>query len=340
MNNIDRKIQNNFKFILIIGLVSIFLYMIRNYLIAIFFATVIVFLLYKPYKKLLKKVKNQNLSAIIFLLLVIVIILIPLSLITGVLISETETVVKYGASVANDFNLNWCSEYQICQIIDDNLDKTQFTFDKIVNNLGQYILKYVGDLFNSISQIFLLFTIFIMAFFFLLRDGEKFANYVKKMIPMKNEIKEHLFSKFVNVSEAVFANSILIGIIQGILVGVAFWICSIPGAFFWGVIASFFALIPVVGTAIVWVPGVLYLFFLGQYGYAVFLFLWGMLLIASIDNFIRMFMLDKKIEIHPFFILISVLGGIGLFGFAGIFLGPIIISLLVSTLEIYHLEFK
>ena len=99
-------------------------------------------------------------------------------------------------------------------------------------------------------------------------------------------------------------------------------------------------MIPVVGTAIVWVPAVVYLFLIGNYGFAVFLFLWGMLLIASVDNFIRMFMLDKELNIHPFLILISVLGGLSLFGFFGIFLGPIVVALLISVLEIYHLNFK
>ena len=89
-------------------------------------------------------------------------------------------------------------------------------------------------------------------------------------------------------------------IIQGILVGLGFWIAGVSSPVFWGVIASFFALIPVFGTAIVWVPAVIYLFLIGNYGFGVFLFLWGLLLIASIDNFIRMFMLDKELNIHPF----------------------------------------
>ena len=339
MENIDDKIQNNFKFFLIFVLLGLFIFMIKSYLLAIFFAAVIVFLTNKPYKRLLKKIKNKNLATSIMLIMILFVIIIPIGLIGSILVSETTHIITYGVQVAKDFNLDWCT-YSFCDTVKTNIDMTNFKLDKVIQSIGNYVLASAQHFLSSISSILLNLTIFIMAFFFLLRDGEKFLIYAKKMIPMRPADKNKLFSRFVQVSQAVFFNSLFIAVIQGILVGLGFWIAGVSSPVFWGVIASFFALIPVVGTAIVWAPAVIYLFLLGNYGFGVFLFLWGMLLIASVDNFIRMFMLDKELNIHPFFILISVLGGLSLFGFFGIFIGPIIVALLISVLEIYHLNFK
>ena len=163
--------------------------------------------------------------------------------------------------------------------------------------------------------------------------------YIKRIIPMKTQYKTALFIRFEDVISAVFVNNILVAIMQGTLVGMGFWGFGIPSPIFWGAIAAFFALIPIIGPPIVWVPGVIYLFLMGNYYPALGLIIFG-LIIGISDNIVRPILLKKKIEVHPFLILLSILGGLEVFGFLGIFMGPIIISLLVSVMHLYKLDFK
>ncbi len=156
---------------------------------------------------------------------------------------------------------------------------------------------------------------------------------------MKNEYKNALFIRFREVTMAVFVDSILIAIIQGTLVGLGFALFGISSPIFWGVIASFFALVPMIGSTVIWIPAVIYLFFINNIYMAIGLAIYCVVIVGFSDNVIHPILLKQKISVHPFLILISILGGIEIFGFIGIFLGPIIISLLISVLNLYGLEF-
>jgi len=195
-------------------------------------------------------------------------------------------------------------------------------------------------IFSSISKIFVNLFIFILALFFLLKDGENFLRYFKRLIPMKNEYKNALFLRFKDVSEAVFKDTILVAMIQGILVGIGFYLFNFSSSIFWGVIAAFFALIPLIGTAIIWLPAVVYLFLNDQLLFSILFLLYGTIIVGLSDNILRPFMLKGKIKVHPFIILISILGGLEVFGFLGIFVGPVIISLLISVFQLYKLDFN
>jgi predicted PurR-regulated permease PerM len=133
----------------------------------------------------------------------------------------------------------------------------------------------------------------------------------------------------------VWAGTLFIALIQGLLAGVGFWIFGLPQPALWGTLTIITALVPVVGTALIWLPASIYLFSTGVTGMALGLFLWGAILVGSIDNFLRPKLIERYMKVHPFFILISVLGGLSLFGPLGFLLGPLVLSLILALLEIY-----
>jgi predicted PurR-regulated permease PerM len=135
---------------------------------------------------------------------------------------------------------------------------------------------------------------------------------------------------------SIFAGSIIVALVQGILTGIGFTIFGVPNPALWGSIASVAALIPGVGTALVVVPGILYLFFTGSTGYAIGLLVWGILAVSLIDNFLGPILVNRGVKIHPFLILLSVLGGLIFFGPVGFLLGPIILAFLFALLDIYR----
>lgn len=333
------KIENYFEVFLIIFLISFFLFLIKSFIMTLFIATIFVFLLYKYYKKLVLKTNNETISAIFLIFLVLTVILLPGTILISSLINQGYELASNSDRISSFLNFDNCSS-NLCEKIKSNIDTLDLNFENIILKLENFITSSSSFIFSSISKIFINLFIFILALFFLLKDGEKFLKYIKKIIPMKNDYKNALFLRFKDVSEAVFKDSILVAIIQGFLVGVGFFLFGFSSPIFWGVVSSFFALIPLIGTAIIWFPAVVFLFLNNNLLSAILLLLYGTIIIGLSDNIIRPFMLKGKIKIHPFIIMLSILGGLDVFGFLGIFIGPIIVSLLISVFQLYKLDFN
>ena len=334
-----QKIENYFEVFLVVTLILFFLYLIKSFLISLLFASTLVFLTYKYYQKILYKTKSENFSAIVVLFIVFTIIILPLYLISVELFNQTSFLMSSGNDAFNNVEINFCS-LELCRNLEENMKNLNWNLNSIFLKFGNYVVNSAGIFFNSISKIVINLFIFILAFFFLLKDGDKFGRYIKRIIPMKNEYKTAIFLKFRDVSSAVFTNTLLIAFIQGALVSLGFFIFGIPSWLFWGVISTFFALIPVLGAAVVWIPAAIYLFFIKGYFFGIALVIYGIIVVGLSDNLLRPLMLKKKMEVHPFLILLSIMGGLEIFGFAGVFLGPILISFLISVIELYSLDFK
>lgn len=336
-----KLIEKYFEVFLILSLVILFFYIISPFITPLLFAAILVFLIYKPYQKIIKLTNNKSLSALFMLFLIVVVLTYPIFWLTSSLISESSSLIDSGKTLLESAKFSDCGGSYICNLVSNNLEFIAVSVNSLSVKLNNYLLGSVEVIFTSFTGFLVGFVIFLVAIFFFLRDGEDFVKYMKKIIPMKNSYKNSLFLKFKDVLIAIFYNTLFLAILQGMLVGIAFWVLGIPSPVFWSIVASLCALLPLFGPAIVWMPATIYLFIVGDYSQAVGLFIYGLLLVGLIDNLIRPFMLNKKLEVHEFLVLLSVLGGINVFGFfLGLFLGPMIISFLIAVLHLYHLEFK
>lgn len=332
------KIENYFEAFLVIGLIILFFWLIKSYLMAIFLASIFVFLTYNIQGFLSKKIHNKTISALFILFLVLTIILLPLYMVTITLINESSSLVYGGSELVKNIDFQNCNN-NYCTTIKNNLQFIDIKLDKILTSVGGFIISSASAIFNSITSIFLNLFIFILAFFFMLRDGDSFLIHLKRLIPMKAEYKRALFIRFRDVSEAVFFDNIFVALIQGSLVALGFMFFGLSSPIFWGLIASFFALLPMIGTAIIWLPATIIVFFSDGLLISGLFILYFSIIVGLSDNILRPLLLKKKLEVHPFLILLSVLGGIKIFGFFGVFIGPVIISLLISVLHLYKLDF-
>jgi len=334
------KIEGYFEFAILLFLSLLFLFIIKSYITVLLFASVIVFLSYKPYLMLSKMTRNFSISAFLILLIIVVLLLYPTYWLTTSLLAESSLIIEGGKTLIETADFSEC-ENKLCSFLEENLVFVNNLMDDFYVNLKDFFLGSLGKIFSSLSTFFVNLFVFLLAFFFLLRDGEKFIKYIKRIIPMKASYKEALFLRFRDVTIAVFFNTLFLAFIQGFLVGLGFWVIGFKSPIFWGIIASFGALLPIFGPSIVWLPGVIYLSLIGEFYFALGLLIYGLLLVSLIDNIIRPYFLTKSTQVHEFLILLSILGGIQVFGFfLGIFLGPIIISLLVSVINLYGLDFK
>jgi predicted PurR-regulated permease PerM len=333
------KAENYFEVFLIIFFLSLFIYIIKEFLFAIFLAITLVFIFYKPNRLLTKLIRIRSISAIIMMLISLALIILPTYFIGVALVKESNDLINSGTKVYQEVSIENC-DYYICEKIKKNTIYLNFNIEDLIKKVGQFFFNSITDIFNSITNWLINLFIFILAFFYLLVDGERFVKYLKKIVPMKNEYKEAMFKRIKEVSLAVFIDSIFVALIQGGLVAIGFWVFELNSPIFWGIIASFFALIPLVGTAFVWIPALIYLILIKQYVFAISFFAYCILVVSLSDNIIRAILMKHKIKVHSFLILISILGAIQVFGFIGIFLGPLIISLLISILQLYNLDFK
>jgi predicted PurR-regulated permease PerM len=194
--------------------------------------------------------------------------------------------------------------------------------EMLVASGGSFLMGAVGTAASFVLMLFVLF--------FVLRDGPGLALKVVQMLPIENRRRARLWQHLTDVTRAVFLGIGLTALVQGMLVGVGFWIAGLPSPLVFGVVAVLVSLIPMVGAALIWAPGALFLAAHGEYGYAIFLAAWGAIVVGMVDNFLRPVLISGRAEVPTLAVFVGVMGGLAAFGFIGLFLGPIVLGLLVA----------
>ena len=184
------------------------------------------------------------------------------------------------------------------------------------------------------------FVVAIIALFYFVKDGRSFLSEIVKLSPLKDSEDVMIVRKLDRVTHSLIRGTLVIAVLQGLLVGLGFLVFGVPNPVLWGSLAAIGALIPTVGTGIVTAPAIVFLAFSGHLAEAVGLFAWAMLVVGLVDNIIGPKLIGSAAKIHPLFVLLSVLGGISLFGIAGFLLGPLIFGFLMALAEIYKVKIK
>ncbi len=187
-----------------------------------------------------------------------------------------------------------------------------------------------GSIFLGALGTIVSFTLMLFVLFFVLRDGPRFAGTVVRLLPIEPHLRGKLWHHLIDVTRAVFIGIGLTALVQGLLLGIGFTIAGLPSPLVFGVLGALFALVPVVGTAVIWIPAVLWLLVQGEPGYALFMAAWGVLVVGSVDNFLRPMLISGRAEVPTLAVFIGVMGGLSAFGFVGLFLGPIVLGLMVA----------
>lgn len=167
--------------------------------------------------------------------------------------------------------------------------------------------------------------------FFLLRDGETLGEKVKAAVPLRPELRDALIAHFIVVVRATMKGTIVVAIVQGILGGLIFWVLGVEGALLWGLLMGFFALVPAVGTGIVWLPVAIYLLLTGSIWEGLALIACGIFIIGLVDNLLRPILVGHDTRMPDFVVLIATLAGLELFGLNGVIVGPMIAALFIAV---------
>ena len=210
----------------------------------------------------------------------------------------------------------------------------------ILRQVSFFFIRHSTVLLSGLVQMITGFFIMIATMFFLFRDGPKLAHEVRRLLPISDQYQRLVALKFRDVASATVLGNLLTALSQGFTGGLVFWILGIPNAFFWGAMTALFSLVPVVGTALVWVPWAIYFFATGAFIRAIILVLLEVLIVGTIDNVLRPLFIEGRTKMHTLVVFFSIMGGIGYFGIAGMILGPIIVAIGLTFLELYRIEFE
>jgi predicted PurR-regulated permease PerM len=354
MVKMDSEIYRKSIFTLIfLVLFAIAFIIVKPLLTAVLTGIVLSYIFYPVYKKLNLTLKSRNLSSLIVTLIVILVITMPLFFILNTISKEAYTTYLLSRQKLSANNI-----LGECQPADNTICRSVNYFAAKANEpqIKYYIETTLKEATNkvthSISQI--LFTIpiyllhiFVVIFvmFFLFRDGEVLINKVEKILPLKEKDRIVVFKRLNDMSYAVVYGSIIIAVIQGALGGIGFFIFGLPSPIIWAIVMTFAALIPYVGSTIIWLPTALLMILngyidseTGMIVKGILFMLYGAFIISTIDNILKPKIIGDKGGLHPVLVLIGVIGGLNILGFIGIIVGPLILAMFVTFVNIFEEE--
>jgi predicted PurR-regulated permease PerM len=306
-------------------------------------AAFLAFLLYPVNLRLRRRFSRNGMAAGVLTLLAPIIILLPLSALSIDFVAQISTLMQKLQKATAELDIKslsdleqfpwiaraymWLEEHSGIsaeQVQSGLISGSREVLTRAASMGGGFFLGALGSLFGFAIMLFLLF--------FFLRDGDVMLTRARRLIPLAEERKQRLFQQLGAVTRAIVIGTSVTALLQGLATGIGFAIASLPSPVVFGVLAALLSMLPVGGSAFVWGPAVLWLFFDGRWGYGIFMLAWGVLL-SGLDNVLRPILISGRARISALAVFIGVLGGIPAFGAIGIIAGPVVLSLVLALIE-------
>lgn len=341
------RFRKTFLLLLVLGISILFLLVIRRFLLAIFLAAIFAGMAYPLYRWLRRLFRGRaRLAAVSTILVLLLGVGLPLAGFLTLVTAEAVDVIR-GAS---EWIRGLEGRVEHLRALLERIpfaDRLEFDLREVAERVGEAAAG-TGSVFLGIlaaatrgTLTFLLQAfIFLYALFYFLVDGPNILRRILSYLPFSADEEARLLERFVSVARATFKGSLLIGVIQGGVAGLAFWVVGVPGPAFWGTVMVVLSIIPAVGATIIWVPAVIYLFLVGRLIAAVALLVWCAVVVSTLDNLLRPRLIGRDARMSDLLILLSTLGGIVLFGAVGFVVGPIVAALFVTVWHIFGEVFR
>ncbi len=332
----------NFQIYFFLGILAVVFFivilMFLPYLSSLVIAATLAIIFEPVHNRIFKIVRRQKiLAALITILAMLVIVLVPITFFGIKVFNQAQSL--YLQVSAKNTNLDSLDQISVSfeKKINSLFPKLGFSFDinESIEKFFKWFFQNIGPIFSSLAQIFTNFLLSLIALYYIFKDGQRLKATLFRLSPLNDDHNNEIFAKLKNAIGSVIRGSITVAVIQGVLAGTGFAIFGIPNAALWGFVTVVAALIPIVGTAAILAPAIGYLFLFGNPMAGVGLLIWGMTAVGLIDNFLGPKLIERSVKIHPFLILLSVLGGMNFFGPIGFLAGPLAIALLFALFNLY-----
>ena len=312
----------------------LFVYFFQPLAIAVILA--IVFL--PVHRFIVNKTKNESLSAVIAILIILIIIFISLffvgKLMAGEIISFYEQNKNGGIIfdkqlLSNNLPAEW--QYQANNIVNIIIAK--------ISEWARNLTLDVSEMVSNITGFVISCFIILFSIFYFLKDYKKIKSWIASFLSLSITNEKLLINRLVSSINGVILGKFLLAFIQGLVAMTGFLVVGLPRPFFWGFLTMFSAFIPIIGTGLIVIPAIIYLFIFKSFIPAIILIVWYAVFHLSIDNIITPKVIGSTTQVHPLLILLSILGGIEFFGPLGFFFGPIIVAIFLTLLESYKTNY-
>ena len=309
--------------IFFILLIALAYFVIKPFLMTVIFALILAYILNPLYSIINSKIKNSTISALLMIILLAVLLTLGGFYFVNALVKEAKAVFL---------------QLKVSEIGPEGLDKllTSPYIKPMVENATLKIINAGTQFLVSIPLVILNIVIMLFVLFYAFKEKDISRN-VLDMLPLSEHYKESLYNEVKKTSKLVLYGFIVIGFIQGIIGGLAFFAFGVPNPLFWTVVMIVASILPL-GPWLVWIPAVIFKFLSAQYLAALGLAIFGAAIVNNVDLFIRPLLVGKKAGMHPLVILIGGTGGILAFGPLGLIIGPLIIAFTIAFLKVYRDE--
>lgn len=355
---IEQKPQWRLTGIVFFGLLALILLyaafkIIWPFMTAILFGLIMVILTFGLFRKVRSRLKGSSVrAAIVMLLGTTLVVIIPTLILVVLLVQQANVVVENLQSgeaqemirrIDVQKQLNWIRR------IAPNFDPATLSPERLllpaVQQIPGWVARHGGALLGGLAGAVLGFAMVLLSMYFFYVEGESILGQLSVLSPLPKRYDDEFRARFKDVIDATFRGQLFTGLAQGFVTGVGLAIAGVTGAGFWGAVAALLSLIPMVGAAAVWVPASVFLAISASMGSrpwwpAIFLVLWGVLLVSLVDNVVRPWAMAGKAQLPAIPLLFAVLGGLQAFGFVGLVIGPLVFSLLMSIIDIYKKSFS
>jgi predicted PurR-regulated permease PerM len=344
----DTYIERAFFVALLVAVTLAFLGLIRGLLQPLFWAIALGIVIYPLHARLVARLRGRaSLAAVVSAVIVVVVVILPL---VGIGAAVTrEGAALYTRLDAGDLgvaSLYERAEQSMPRLV-EALERFGIDPARLESQLSSAAVtasRYVASRALSIGQdtvrVTVFFFLMLYLLFFFLRDGPRLLEGLVRALPFGDERERHLLERFAEVSRATIKGTLVVGVAQGAIGGIAFALLGIGAPVLWGVVMALLSILPAIGPALVWLPAAIVLIASGNIVAGIVLILIGVFVIGLVDNLLRPILVGRDTRMPDYLILLSTLGGLAGFGLAGIIIGPIIAAFFLSVWQMAQQEFK
>lgn len=344
---LKKRVTLIFLIALSIFVLSLCYILFRPFLKPLFAAVVIAIVFFPVQARMLTVVRSPSIAAFLSTLLVTLIIIIPAILLGAAIYQELEHLTEYLKAKSEESGgwspfLNHILEtptYWLARLgVDVSKLNLRARVEGALGDVTSFLLQEGQSLVGNIISFIVNMVITLFTAFFLFREGRSMRRRIAALLPLHAEQIDKLFTGIYNTIMATVYGGLVVAAVQGALTGLALWFFGIPSPVLWGVVAAMFSLVPLVGSAVVWLPAAIYLFINGHWVQALILVAWGGGVVGTIDNVLRPMLMSGRVQMHTLLIFFSVFGGVQVFGFLGLFVGPVILAVTMTVLSLLREE--
>jgi predicted PurR-regulated permease PerM len=343
----ESQIQKGFLLLVVVTITVLLLVMIRSFLVAVILAGVFAAMGRPTFLAIAERLNGrERFAAVMTVLALLLLIVVPVGAFLTLVVTQAGEIGEAAEPWLREQSgrwrelTAWAERLPLLGQFVPAEGVIAARAGEAIGRVGSFLIDNVRAATTGTLNFVLQLFIVLYAMYFFLLDGRSILSRMLYFTPLDADAETKLIAQFASVTRATIKGSILVGLVQGALAGAAFFVLDLPGAAFWATVMAVLAVIPVLGSGLVWAPAAVILLTTGRVAAGVGLLLWGFLVVSTIDNFLRPRLIGRDTKMHDLLVLLSTFGGLMMFGVVGFIVGPIIAALFITAWDLFGVAFR